>query len=208
MMGLNLLILFLTGGLLSVNAVPSPMDHLSLVLDQIGEIMIVCETKPTSCACGNGQTLSGENFFPGIYSCNPTSCECPNGLTVEGLDTIVVEEVLTPEMYSRIMSLGSVMGYWSRIEHQYQSFCNGEAPESCRCADGDTFTDFTKNVRALIICRPEECTCSDGVNKTIPDTLKYSFFRSHGEDLRCKRLHLLLKYRFQHSSTIFIHLGI
>eukprot|EP00096_Caligus_rogercresseyi_P016086 TRINITY_DN8626_c0_g1_i1.p1 TRINITY_DN8626_c0_g1~~TRINITY_DN8626_c0_g1_i1.p1 ORF type:complete len:342 (+),score=85.16 TRINITY_DN8626_c0_g1_i1:1-1026(+) len=154
---------------------PPSVRSLSLIKEQISEVMIICEGRPTSCLCGDGNTLPGEFFFPGIFSCSPKSCSCPSGIPVNNLDSIEVEEDLTPEKFRRMMTLGAFMGVWSRIQARYASFCNDTAPSSCSCQDGGEIRSFSKKTNALITCRPTICQCADGSSKSVLDDMRHSF---------------------------------
>uniref|UniRef100_A0A0K2T165 Uncharacterized protein n=1 Tax=Lepeophtheirus salmonis TaxID=72036 RepID=A0A0K2T165_LEPSM len=168
-------LLVLLGEVPSVHPQKPSVMSLSLIKEQISEIMIICEERAKTCLCANGQTLESEYFFPGIFGCSPISCECPNGLTINNLDTIEVEEDLTQEDFGRMMSLGSFMGAWSRIGRMFEGFCDGEAPSSCSCENGGEITIFHKKTSQLISCKPRICQCTNGSAKEVPDTMKYSF---------------------------------
>ncbi|QQP38724.1 Uncharacterized protein FKW44_019390 [Caligus rogercresseyi] len=153
-----------------------PSDRsLSLIKEQISEVTIICEGRPTSCLCGDGNTLPGEFFFTGIYSCSPKSCSCPSGIPVNNLDSIEVEEDLTPEKFRPTVTLGAFLVVWSRIQARYATFCNDTAPSSCSCQDGREIRSFSKKISALITCRPTICQCPDGSSKSVLDDMRHSF---------------------------------
>eukprot|EP00096_Caligus_rogercresseyi_P014790 TRINITY_DN727_c0_g1_i1.p1 TRINITY_DN727_c0_g1~~TRINITY_DN727_c0_g1_i1.p1 ORF type:complete len:376 (+),score=106.78 TRINITY_DN727_c0_g1_i1:10-1137(+) len=170
-------LLLLSGLCLVSSQRPSipPGFNLGLVKEQIGEIMIVCGENPSTCECGNGRTLDGDKFFPAIFGCNPKSCLCPNGLSVNDLEDVEPDRDLTQEKFMTMMSVGNFMGHWSKIGDMFNEFCDGSAPTSCSCANGDEISKFTKNANKLGICRPQICKCGDGSSKEVPDAMKYSF---------------------------------
>eukprot|EP00096_Caligus_rogercresseyi_P011380 TRINITY_DN445_c0_g1_i1.p1 TRINITY_DN445_c0_g1~~TRINITY_DN445_c0_g1_i1.p1 ORF type:complete len:356 (-),score=80.30 TRINITY_DN445_c0_g1_i1:118-1185(-) len=167
--------LLLVGGSRSMSFQGPNMEQLTLLMEQIGEIMIICRQNPSTCTCADGSTMDGNNLFHGLMRCRPSSCRCPDGLMVNDLDKIQVDEVLTMEMFRRVMSLGGYMGAWARVESHYEDFCDGSQPTQCICEDGSLVTDFEHNTSDLISCRTVACECSDGNTRDVPDNMRYSF---------------------------------
>lgn len=136
--------------------------------EQIEAVKALCKDEtPETCTCGNNDKIDFQNLVrsaQSLLNCLPEICTCTDGTDVS------VPTIEPPPFAQRMLQ---------RLHEKITTICPGELPaQTCKCSNEKSGIDTLENVddvKDIIRCRPNTCTCEDGSSVEIeqPEAPKF-----------------------------------